>query len=202
MRSKTSLSTLSPVTPPAPPSCPVSSGCCMEDSSNPPVPSHPPSLDRKTLVGGDHHPRGKGVNKIPRTDRSAPARTLVLAGVLLWTIVGAAGCGTNDPSPDRAEQVLEKYERLERELEEEQKADQRKLHRLNERLRNRAREWKTLWCQATVGMTKRDLRDLMGPPTTSLGEADLWDGYGVSVMALYDTELRAYSLDAVSGVTC
>jgi len=129
-----------------------------------------------------------------------------VAGALLFCLF-SSGCGTD--SLDRSREGDPTFAQAERELEqlEETAADEarrtrQKMRRQEERLRERAREWKTLWCEASEGMTRRQMRELMGPPTSGTGEADLWDAYGVSVMAMYDTDLRVYYLDGVSGVSC
>ncbi|MCU1500607.1 MAG: hypothetical protein JWM47_4560 [Acidimicrobiales bacterium] len=64
----------------------------------------PSRLDRKTLaISGGHHLRDDEVNRMLRTYRSAHARTLVLAGILLSTLFAAPtvasaetllGCGS------------------------------------------------------------------------------------------------------------
>lgn len=69
--------------------------------------------------------------------------------------------------------------------------------------------WPEKFCSVEIGMTKDEVRAIMGAPTQSYSDSSLnqdeWDGYNVGVTAFYDIDDRVEILaDSIgtSGLPC
>jgi hypothetical protein len=69
--------------------------------------------------------------------------------------------------------------------------------------------WPEKFCSVEIGMTKDEVRSIMGAPTQSYSDSsfnqDEWDGYSVGVTAFYDIDDRVEILaDSIgtSGLPC
>ncbi len=123
--------------------------------------------------------------------------------VLVALACGAAGCGTNDDA-GRSTVVVPATQ--------EAPADVDSMEQRAQDASDLSADWPTLWCQAEVGMTRRRLATLMGPPTMPdsgmvpyisvdasppdpVG-SDTWSAPGsYSFNAFYDSDLRVQQLD-------
>ena len=70
-------------------------------------------------------------------------------------------------------------------------------------------EWPEKFCSLEIGMTRSEVRAIMGTPTQSYSDSSLnqdeWDGYNVGVTAFYDIDDRVEQLDdsiGTSGLSC
>lgn len=65
--------------------------------------------------------------------------------------------------------------------------------------------WPEKFCSLQVGMSRDEVREVMGQPTSSYSDSsfnqDEWDGYNVSVTAFYDINDRVQQLDDSTGTS-
>lgn len=66
-------------------------------------------------------------------------------------------------------------------------------------LHEQVKSWPGKWCKLEPGATQREVRAQMGKPTETYDGQDSWSGYGTSLTAFYDADLRAYQLQANKG---
>ena len=59
---------------------------------------------------------------------------------------------------------------------------------------NVVREWAQLWCRVTLGMSKTEVRGVMGTPTSETGDQLGWDAYEWVFTAVFDTNGKAIQL--------
>jgi hypothetical protein len=141
-------------------------------------------------------PRTTGASSKSRMVKMWMRKILVVSAAVLWTVLPS--CGSESGTSSKSDTVATASETP---------PDSYPLNEYGQPdvPKDVVQAWPGKFCSLTIGMSRDEVHQVMGPPTSSFSDSsanqDEWDGYDVSVTAFYDINDKVQQLDDSTGTS-